>query len=158
VNNALRSAHMVDHTCRPVYYHEPRWAYDKIWLTEMEVPAYVNILMALFAWQGMSLLFEVISQGQRTKIGAALGVMTVYVVGSVFNLVHYTIEPPTNYGPFPNLTIAGTALTTLPIIFFMIQVYRTTSSSRSEMLIPPKSSDGVRASGRKRAPVNRLSY
>lgn len=147
VNNVLRSSHMIDHICRPVYYHEPKWAYAKIWITEMEIPTYANAVMAIFILQGMGRLFRVVSQGDRSGLFAALTWMALYVLGSLFNLVHYTIEPPTNYGPFPNTNIAGTAVTNIPIIYILIKAWLNVPEGK-----------GVRSSSRKRDPVNRLSY
>jgi len=85
--------------------------------------------------------------------------MTLYVLGSLFNLVHYTIEPPSNYGPFPNVNIAGTALTTLPVIFFLFKIHMELPQKKTEQLIQERpEGSATRASSRKRAPVDRLSY
>jgi hypothetical protein len=144
-----------------VYYHEPKWAYAKLWITEMEVPTYANVLMAVLAIQGMTRLLDLISQGTRQGLVRAFLFMDLYILGSLFNLVHYTIEPPTNYGIFANLNIAGTALTNLPIIYCLVKTYLailTDPKSAPLIVGRPEDGTGVRSSGRKRAPVNRLSY
>jgi len=159
VNNALRSSHMVDHICRPVYYHEPKWAYAKVWITELEIPTYANIGMALLIWQGAGTVLNMTAHWNRQGLMKGMVVMTLYVLGSLFNLVHYTIEPPSNYGPFPNVNICGTALTTLPVVFLLVKIYLELPQKKTEQLIQERpDASATRASNRKRAPVDRLSY
>ncbi len=126
----------------------------------MEVPTYANFFMALLILQGVPRMFSVISLGNREGLPMALLFMTLYSLGSLFNLVHYTIEPPEKYGLFANITIAGTALTTFPILFILGKIYFGVPEGKSDQLLSSGVVDGsgVRASSRKRAPVNRLSY
>jgi len=159
VNNALRSSHMVDHICRPVYYHEPKWAYAKIWITELELPTYANLLMALSIWQGAGTVLNMTAHWNRQGLVKGMAFMTLYVLGSLFNLVHYTIEPPSNYGPFPNFNIAGTILTTLPVVVMLVKIFLELPQKKTEQLIQERpEGSATRASNRKRAPVDRLSY
>jgi len=124
VNNALRSSHMVDHTIRPVYYHEPRWAYAKVLITELELATYANILIALLLWQGAGRVLTSTATWDRQGFIKGVVFMTLYIMfGCLFGLIHYTVEPPCNYGPFPNMNIGGTALTTIPVAVLLVRIY-----------------------------------
>lgn len=125
VNNLIRGSHMIDHICRPVYYHEPKWAYEKIWITEMEVPTYANVFV-----QGLGLLailkvMKALIESQEDQLVKSLIYMALFIPASAFNIIHYTIEPPSNYGPFPNFNIAGSALSTIPLVVLIIYVSKT---------------------------------
>jgi uncharacterized membrane protein len=123
VNNILRNCHMVDHILRPVYYHEPKWAYAKILFAEMEVPTYSNFGPFFFGMLGVGRLMRFIESGNRSGLSLTVLLMALYTALAAFGIVHYTIEPPSNYGAFQNLNIGGTVLTCIPIVILLIYIY-----------------------------------
>lgn len=124
VNNLIRGSHMIDHICRPVYYHEPKWAYAKIWITEMEVPTYAHVFVQGHGLLAILRVMEAVIGTNQKRLIKSLVYMALFVPASAFNIIHYTIEPPSNYGPFPNFNIAGSAITTIPLVLLMINAYK----------------------------------
>lgn len=132
VNNLIRGSHMIDHICRPVYYHEPRWAYEKIWITEMEVPTYANVFVQGLGLVAILKVMEAVIGTQRKKIVNSLIYMGLFIPASAFNIIHYTIEPPRNYGPFPNFNISGSAISTIPLALLIVYASRTFKGADDE--------------------------
>jgi len=123
INHAFRSANLIDHTYRPVIYHEPKCIHAKVLFTIMEVPTYANIVMAVLMLLGMPKLMEIITTGRRDGILRGLLMMSLYAAGAMKNLYHYQVEPPTAFGLVPNFLIVGTVITTLPFIYSLWKVW-----------------------------------
>lgn len=151
VNNLIRGSHMIDHICRPVYYHEPQWAYAKIWITEMEVPTYANVFVQGLGLIAILKVMKAIIGTQEKQLVTSLIFMALFIPASAFNIIHYTIEPPSNYGPFPNFNIAGSAITTIPLAVLIIYVsknFQSTDTESSERLLKSNDDDEKRKSTR----------
>ncbi len=160
VNNLIRGSHMIDHICRPVYYHEPKWAYAKIWITEMEVPTYANVFV-----QGLGLIailnvMQAVIGTEKKKLVTSLIYMGLFIPASAFNIIHYTIEPPRNYGPFPNFNIAGSAITTIPyaiLIIYALKTFKSLEDESSERLLKSSNTEGERKVARGSSQARRRS-
>lgn len=162
VNNLIRGAHMIDHICRPVYYHEPKWAYEKTFITEMELPTHANVFIQGLGVIAILKVMKAAIAGQDKQLVTSLIYMALFIPASAFNIIHYTIEPPSNYGPFPNFNIAGSALSTIPLIALIIYSYKTFESvadESSEKLLKSSSGndEGTRKSVRGTAQARRRS-
>lgn len=159
INNFIRTCHMIDHAYRPVYYHEPEWAYKKYLIVEMELATYSNIIISLCGLFGLRRLLNYIvlfTERKQQQFEPRLSYLLlngIYIFGSLFNFVHYTIEPPWNYGPFPNFNIAGAPITVLPYIglilytlFYWNPSYSSSSSKdreqRKKLISDASSSSG----------------
>jgi len=154
VNNLLRGSHMVDHVLRPVYYHEPQWAYEKLYFTECDKPTISHFPITLLALLGITRLMKVIASGSRKGMTLAMIFMTLYILSAFYGLIHYTVEPPSNYGPFPNMNIGGTIITNFPVIFFMLKIYFGTNTSKGdgkEQLLKESVPTGNKSVGRVRS-------
>lgn len=144
VNNLIRGSHMIDHICRPVYYHEPKWAYEKIWITEMEVPTYANVFVQGLGLIAILKVMRAVLETHERQLVLSLISMALFIPASAFNIIHYTIEPPSNYGPFPNFNIAGSAISTIPLAILIIYASKTFQSAdgdSSEQLLKTSNSD-----------------
>lgn len=162
VNNLIRGAHMIDHICRPVYYHEPRWAYAKIWIAEMEVPTYANVFVQGLGVIAILKVMKAVIAGHEKQLVTSLIYMALFIPASAFNIIHYTIEPPSNYGPFPNFNISGSAISTIPLVVLIIYASKTFQSltdESSERLLKSSggNDEGKRKSGRGSAQARRRS-
>lgn len=168
VNNLVRGSHMIDHICRPVYYHEPKWAYAKIWITEMEVPTYANVFVQGLGVIAILKVMNAVIGVQKRELFTSFIYMGLFIPASAFNIIHYTIEPPSNYGPFPNFNIAGSALTAIPLALLIIYASKNfecsdNTDASSERLLTASSDTDERKSGRgnkqtrrrSRTPVNK---
>lgn len=144
VNNLIRGSHMIDHICRPVYYHEPKWAYAKILITEMEGPTYANVFIQGLGLIAILKVMKAVNGVNEKQLVTSLIYMALFIPASAFNIIHYTIEPPRNYGPFPNFNIAGSAISTIPLALLIIYVSKTFQSlddESSEQLIKTSNSN-----------------
>ena len=53
----LLSWHLIDHSYRAVYYHEPKWAHQRYLISTMEIPFILNILFFTFGVNAIKNLF-----------------------------------------------------------------------------------------------------
>ena len=121
---------------RPVYYHEPKWAYQKYFIVEMELATYANILITTNGYFAIKRLLQAVFDNKIAESRSSIVLNSFfYFGGAFFGLVHYTIEPPSNYGAFANFTIAGPSFTGLPLlalILYALYFWKKSSGGRKE--------------------------
>jgi len=165
LSNTFRTLHLIDHMYRPVYYHEPKWVYTKYVFTTVEVPLYIDVIIQLLGYSGMKALINglVSVNGSQTKTlnmsSSSFTCLILYSAQSAVSLIHYTVEPPSNYGIDANFTIAGTVITAFAFGALVLYGFctgggkspatsKSSASGRSEdevkLLGTPSSSSGPR--------------
>lgn len=126
-NNLIRTCYMVDHSYRPVYYYEPELGYQKYLIVEMELGTYSNLVFSSVGYYGFTKLTSFVfvstespkKQKNLPRI-SCLVLNMAYVIGAIGPLIHYTIESPWNFGPFPNFNIAGSSISGVLYLGFVI--------------------------------------
>jgi hypothetical protein len=137
LSNTLRTLHLLDHMYRPVYYFEPKWAYQKYLVTEIEIPTYIDVTICIFGIIGMPRLLNELSVSIK-KISLSVTTITLlilYSVSSGITVIHYFTEPPYKYGIDANFTISGTVVTAVAfgvlVIYTWVTLNPTSSGDRS---------------------------
>uniref|UniRef100_A0A914DKU1 Uncharacterized protein n=1 Tax=Acrobeloides nanus TaxID=290746 RepID=A0A914DKU1_9BILA len=91
----------------------------------METSFIANILAFTFGVNAIKNLFVLDRNGLVLNRSACYQ-MCVFIFGAIFTFVHYTLEPPTNYGWDANINISGTGfsgiLLAVSIWYYLSQV------------------------------------
>lgn len=134
ISHIIHSIHYVDNICRPVEYFEPKWLYQKYFMSEMELTFYANFPITFFGLYFMERLISGIDRKKHDDTVNACKNMIWYLLGSLLTLGHYRTEPPWKYEPFVNFTIAGEGVATILLAVFLYQL-------RKESLIKKNGQD-----------------
>lgn len=122
VSHLIHSLHYVDNICRPVAYFEPKWLYQRYLISEMELTFFANFPITLSGLYFMERLVSGIYDVKYNDTASACRNMMWYLLGSLLTLGHYRTEPPWNYEPFVNFTIAGEGVATILLAVLLYQL------------------------------------
>ena len=128
-SHVIHSMHIVDHMFRPVYYHEPDWAYKKYLVTEVEAGNYTTLVTSLVGLFGIRrILLGVHTQNGRLVRSTILPLVFYILFGCVFGFVHYLAEKPSNYGAMAHFTISGPGIVCIPFAISILYAVCTIST------------------------------
>lgn len=122
VSHIIHSVHYVDNICRPVAYFEPKWLYQKYFISEMEITFFANFPITLSGLYYMERLVRGINGERCSDTVDACKKMIWFILGSLLTLGHYRTEPPWKYEPFVNFTIAGEGVATILLALSLYQL------------------------------------
>lgn len=108
LHTIIHTFHYMDNIYRPVDYFEPKYLYQKYFLSTMEITFYFNFPLTICGILFMKTLFK--------KGYVDYTYLLMYICSSLMTLMHYRIESPSFYSFSVNFSIAGEGI----FIFFLI--------------------------------------
>lgn len=143
ISHLIHSIHYVDNICRPVVYFEPKWLYQRYWISEMEITFFANFPISLAGLYYMERLVAGITKGKYQDTADSCKGMIFYIVGSLLTLGHYRTEPPWKYEPFVNFTIAGEGVATILLSVLLYQLRKESLRKMSAQSLDLEQSTGL---------------
>lgn len=124
-SHLIHTIHFIDNIYRPVDYFEPKWLYDRVLLSEMEITFFANFPITLAGLIVMERFSAAVSKRNTSQTAESCRKIGWYIFGSLLTLGHYRTEPPWKYSVSTTFTIAGEGFFTILLGIWMYRYYKT---------------------------------
>ncbi|CAL8088642.1 unnamed protein product [Orchesella dallaii] len=148
ISHLIHTIHFIDNIYRPVDYFEPKWLYDRIILSEMEITFFANFPITLCGLIFMEKFVTSISKRNLPNALDACKQMSWYIFGSFLTLGHYRTEPPWNYSLSTTFTIAGEGVATLVLAVWIYLYFKHGKGRLSQGWVDEEESASVKQSSK----------
>lgn len=126
ISHIVHTVHFIDNIYRPVDYFEPKWLYDKVLISEMEITFFANFPITFAGLLVMEKFSSAVSKRNVPQTIEACKKIGWYIFGSLLTLGHYRTEPPWKYSISTTFTIAGEGLFTIILTVWMYRYFKNT--------------------------------